>query len=94
MLPIFILYICLQDTSLRAGATALLLIVYVQHVHTHAHKHAKSRAYFSKYLLNKLGMTQQQALLRHFSGEEIDFNLALQTPGLVFFLQQATVEEL
>ena len=61
------------------------------HMHTSM---PKSRAYFSKYLLNKLGMTQQQALLRHFSGEEIDFNLRLHTPGLVFFLQQATVEEL
>ena len=88
MLPIFILYICLQDTPLHAGATALLLIMYAQHVHTHAHKRAVSlRAYFSKYLLNKLGMTLQQALLRHFSDEEIDFNLGLQTPGLVFFLQ-------
>ena len=94
MLPIFILYICLQDTPLHAGATALILIMYVQHVHTHAHKRAVSlRAYFSKYLLNKLGMTLQQALLRHFSDEEIDFNLGLQTPGLVFFLQQAAAEE-
>lgn len=95
MLPIFILYICLQDTPLPAGATALLLIMCVQHVHTHAHKRAGSlRAYFSKYLMNKLGMTLQQALLRHFSDEEIDLNLGLQTPGLVFFLQQAAVEEL